>query len=230
MTALPHLTEHHEALFDVLRDEATAWPTAPVGEHSGISLAFAGELVAALPDVRFVHIVRDGRDAARSMQQHLALRLLVIMNSLAEILGANPIESTDQTDVDRVPAELRPFLPERFDGDAFGAFRVPLPTCGTFWVQQVEVGLKVLSTLPDDHLMTLRYEDLLIDPKSQLDALTGFFGDEFIDEDWSARCAATVRKPKSTWRDLPEEDARALDEACRPGFELLRAAGIHYDA
>ena len=42
-------------------------------------------------------------------------------------------------------------------------------------------------------------------------------------------CAATVRPLRSTWRDLPEETARALTEACRPGFERLCAAGVHYD-
>ena len=34
--------------------------------------------------------------------------------------------SPDRTHIDRVPAELRPFLPEHFDADAFRAFRVPL--------------------------------------------------------------------------------------------------------
>lgn len=33
LTALPHLTEDHEALFDVLQVEVTTWPSAPVGEQ-----------------------------------------------------------------------------------------------------------------------------------------------------------------------------------------------------
>lgn len=83
--------------------------------------------------------------------------------------------------------------------------------------------------VPSDRLLTLRYEDFFTEPKRQLDALAAFLGEEFIDEDWSGRCAATVRPPRSTWRDLPAEEARAVAEACRPGFELLRAAGVHYD-
>jgi hypothetical protein len=38
-----------------------------------------------------------------------------------------------------------------------------------------------------------------------------------------------VRKPRSTWRDLPHDEASALTEACRPGFELLRQAGVEYE-
>ncbi len=84
-----------------------------------------------------------------------------------------------------------------------------------------------MRTLPAECL--LRYEDFLTEPKRQLDTLAAFLGDEFVDEDWSAHCAATVRKPKSTWRDLPAESAYALTEACKPGFEQLHAAGVHYD-
>jgi len=130
---------------------------------------------------------------------------------------------------DRVPAGLRPFLSEQFDADAFRAHHVPLPLCGEFWTQHIGNGMKVLSSVPPDRLLTLRYEDFFVDPKTQLDTLTAFLGDDFVDDAWSTRCAATVRTPRSTWRNLPEETALALTEACRPGFEQLRAAGVHYD-
>lgn len=121
-----------------------------------------------------------------------------------------------------------PFLPETFDTEAFPAFRVPMTTCGAFWAQQIATGLKVLNTLPEHRLLTLRYEDFFQNPKGQLDLLAGSLGDDLLDDGWSAACAATVRPPRSTWRDLPDSDARALTEACRPGFEQLRAAGVNY--
>jgi putative sulfotransferase len=249
LVALPHLTEHHEALFDVLQHEVTTWPRAPVGaqyrrlfgwlqahfgkriwiERSGFSHTWAEQLLAIFPDARIVHMVRDGRDTALSMQAYVAFRLLAVMGSLGEILGVNPLASPDRSRVDRLPAELRPFLPEHFDLEAFRAFRPPLPVCGGFWAQNIESGLKVLSELPADRLLTLRYEHFFVDPTAQLDTLAAFLGDEFVDEAWSTRCAAAVRPPRSSWRELPEEDARALTEACRPGFERLRAAGVRYD-
>jgi len=38
-----------------------------------------------------------------------------------------------------------------------------------------------------------------------------------------------VRPPRSTWRDLPDEEARALTEACQPGFKALAEAGVEYE-
>lgn len=249
LTTLPHLTDDHDTLFDVLAAETTTWPIASISEHyhrlfrwltdrygkrmwverSGASLASAAQLLATFPDARFVHVARDGRDAALSVQRHEAFVLGIGMLLLKQHLGVDPLESQDRTHVDRLPAELRPFLPENFDPDALRAHPVSLSLCGEFWTQQIQAGLKALDPLPSNRLLTLRYEDFFVDPKQQLDALAAFLGDEFVDEAWSARCAATVRTPRSTWRDLPEEDARALTHACRPGFEQLRAAGVHYD-
>jgi putative sulfotransferase len=151
------------------------------------------------------------------------------MSSIAQHLGVDPLQSSDRTHIDRVPEALRPFLPENFDRDAFCAMRMPLSLCGQYWSFQVETGLAALRTLPQNRLLTLRYEDVLAEPKAQLGALTAFLGDEFADEAWTSRCAGTVRQPKTTWRDLPADEARALTETCRPGFELLRRAGVNYD-
>jgi hypothetical protein len=101
-----------------------------------------------------------------------------------------------------------------------------LPDCGAFWSQLIARDAQVLGPLPADRHLTLRYEDFFVDPKHQFDTLAALLGNDYIDEDWSTRCAATVRPPRSTWRDLPEDEARALTEACRPGFELLRQAGV----
>jgi putative sulfotransferase len=248
VTTLPHLTDDHDHLFDQLRDEVSTWPIAAIGEHyrhlfkwltdhfdkrlwverSGTSLLLTEHLLSTFPEARFIHITRDGRDAAISMHQHLGLRLVVGMNSVRQYLGVDPLESSDRANLDRVPEELRPFLPEWFDANALGAFQLPLPLCGDFWSQQISTGMKALAALPADRLLTLRYEDFFIDPRRQLDDFTAFLGEEFVDIEWSAHGAATVRVPRSTWRDLPEEDAHALTEACRPGFELLREAGVEY--
>jgi putative sulfotransferase len=249
LTTLPHLTDDHDALFEALEAEVTRWPPATAGEHytrlfarlvqkfgkrqwierSGGGLNIVGLLLPVFPQARFVHVVRDGRDAALSMQEHLAFRLYLIVRSLAEVLGVDPLQSSDRTHLDRAPPDLRPFLPQNFDVDAFRAFRTPLSLCAELWSQQIVSALPALLALPADRLLTLRYEDFFVDPRKQLDALAAFLGDEIADHDWSARCAATVRKPKSTWRDLPAEEARELTEACRPGFELLSKAGLHYD-
>lgn len=248
-TTLPHLTPDHDRLFDTLRDEVTTWPEARLDAHyqhlfdwlavhfgkrlwierSGAALHMLGGVLSTFPDARLLHVARDGRDAVLSMQRHPGMGLFFVMSTLAEYLGVDPIESSDRTNVARVPEEWRPLLPENFNAEAFRAFRVPLSICTTFWSRQVEDGLKLLAAVPAERLLTLRYEDFFVDPKAQLDVISAFLGDDFVDESWSTACAATVRQPRSSWRDLPEETARALTEACRPGLEQLRAAGIEYE-
>lgn len=248
-TTLPLLTDDHDKLFDILDVEVNRWPTAPIADHyahlfhwlcerfdkrmwierTGTSLLLVSQFLKMFPDSRFIHIARDGRDAAISMHAHPAFRLHMVMVSLQQHLGVNPIESSDRSHVDRVPADLRPFLPEHFDADTLNTYPIALSLCGQYWTQQIEVGLGGLSSLAADRLLTLRYEDILYNPKPQLDTLTTFLGGDFVDQDWSARCAATVRAPHSTWRDLPDEEARALTEACRPGLEMLREVGVNYD-
>lgn len=246
---LPHLTDEHDQLLDILANEVNSWPKATIGEHyghlfnwltgrfgkqlwverSGGFLAFADHLLTMFPDARLIHIVRDGRDTALSMQEHRGFRLTYAMILLEQFLGVNPLLSPDRSQIDRVPPEWRPFLPEHFDAGALRAFRLPLLMFGELWSQWIDEGLKLLATIPTDRLLTLRYEDFFLDPKKQLDALTAFLGDEFIDEAWSTRCAATVRQPRSTWRDLPKDEARALTDASRPGFERLREVGVSYE-
>lgn len=248
LATLPHLTDDYEALFELLHGEVSTWSNAMIGEHyrhlfdwlsahfgkelwverSGGSYLVAEQLMRIFPEPKFVHMVRDGRDAALSNRENPGFRLAMVLISLQQCLGVDPLQDADRSHLDRVPAELLPFLPERFDVDAFRAYRAPLALCGGFWSKQIGNGARVLPNVPPDRLLTLRYEDFLTEPKQQLDTLATFLGEEFIDEDWSARCAVMVRPPRSTWRNLPVHEARELTEACRPGFGLLREVGVDY--
>lgn len=249
VTSLPHLTEKFDELFEVLAGEVVSWPVAPIRlqyerlfawlarhfgktlwvERSGAGMAMLQPLMETFPDGRLVHIVRDGRDAALSMREHLLLRLSFYTAALERHIGARWPHTEDSTLIPQVEAQLDFLAAGKFDGQAFARHRLPLETCAKFWTLQVTGGLPLLDDLPPDRLLTLRYEDFFVEPKRQLDTLAAFLGDEFIDEDWSARCAALVRVPQSTWRDLPWDEARSLTEACRPGIEALANAGVHYD-
>ena len=110
ITTLPHLTADHDRLFDTLQDEVTRWPEAIIGEHyrrlfdwltayfgkcvwverSGAALHMLNHYRATFPEARYVHVARDGRDAAISMQGHLGMRLYFVMNTLAQYLGVDP--------------------------------------------------------------------------------------------------------------------------------------------
>lgn len=249
VATLPHLTDEPDDLYDELEREVAGWPRQTMNEHyrhlfavlaarfgkrqwverSGASLLMVELLAANFPDARFIHVVREGRDTAMSMQEHLAFRLIFLMNLLGKHLEVNPIKSADRTHIDRVPADLLPYLPETFDAKAFHAYRVPVELCGEVWTQQILRGAGVLETIPSDRLLTVRYEDFLADAKHHLDILTSFLGDDLVDEAWSANCAATIRKPQSNWRNLPSDSASALAAACQPGLDRLAAMGVRYE-
>lgn len=242
---LPHLTDAPDVLFTRLEREVIDWPEASLGEHyrhlfdwlktdfakqrwverSGGFLGSADTFAGLFPDARFVHIVRDGRDTALSMREHRGFKVAFVMASLEKFLGVNPLLSSDRSQIGNVPEQWLPFLPEAFDVDAFHAFRLPLSFFARLWSEWMAHGL---AQLPSEGVLTLRYEDILRDPTPQLDALTRFLGNEFIDNAWVTRCSATVRPPRSTWRDLPQDEAHTLTEACRPGFEALKQAGVRY--
>ncbi len=239
-TTLPALTDDPDALFDRVAAIASSLRPAPIGvqyaaffdrlrdesgariwvERSGGSLRIVRRLRAHFPDARFIHIVRDGRDTAISMSQQYGFRLAFAAAQIAEILGVDPYESADRCWEADLPDVLLPYLPERFDADAFRRDVTPLPLCGHYWSGELRAGLDELRGLSSDRLLTLRYEDLLAEPKAVLERFFRFLlrDVEAIDLD---ACAALIRPPKSNWRDLHGLVAAELERACRPGFEAL---------
>ncbi|MCE9551344.1 MAG: sulfotransferase, partial [Betaproteobacteria bacterium] len=109
-TTLPHLTPEYHALFDQIhtviaaRGIATAeahyhalfdWLAAHFGksiwvERSGGSLRVIERLYQHFPNAKFLHIVRDGRDCALSMQRHNGFKMVLLVFQITEILGVDP--------------------------------------------------------------------------------------------------------------------------------------------
>jgi hypothetical protein len=110
VTALPHLTRDYDALYDELGPFLRGGGRAPLGQHyqylfewlcrrfdrervverSGSSLLFVPALARLFEGAKFVHLYRDGRDAAISMQRHAFFRLIVRSAGLFERVGLDP--------------------------------------------------------------------------------------------------------------------------------------------
>jgi putative sulfotransferase len=240
-TTLPHLSPDAEALFSDVEAFVAGLPPAPMADHyarlfawlterfgkriwverSGGSLRIVRRLVQAFPGARFVHIVRDGRACARSMSRHYGFRMALIAMQLTEILGVDPYESSDRTYIGDVPDDLVPFLPEAFDGEAFRRWETPLPLCGHYWSGEIRAGVRELASLPEDRVLTMRYEDFLADPERSLSRLASFLGPEYVDDRWVRAAASKIRPSATKAESVDAAELRALDDACRPGFAAL---------
>jgi hypothetical protein len=248
LTTLPHLSEQPWVLFDALAREFAERGPACAGDHyramfellcgwlgrrtwverSGGTLRIIARLLDTFPEARVVHVVRDGRNTALSMSRHIGFRMALICFQLLELLGVDPFEDDDRSEIDDLSDELIALLPEHFDVDGFWAYDISPSLCGHYWSGEIRDGLDTLATLAPERLLTLRYEQLLAAPTDTLTRLGEFLGLGPPDPDWIARAAAMVGHGRSDWKQQPVRERDELTSACAPGFAALARWGIIY--
>ena len=246
---LPHLRPlAPDTLFDQLQDVIPQWPAAPVANHyralfewlqqvlakqswverSGGSLRIAQRLLQAFPEAKVLHLVRDGRNTALSMSQHIGFRMALLCGQQSEFLGVDPFESDNRSEEEDLTEELAALLPERFSREAFQRFDLPAALCGHHWSGEIVTGLQVLHALPAEQLLTLRYEDLLAHPLATIERIDAFF-DGSEHPEWAHWAVSQIGQGRSAWQALPERDRAELDEVCRPGFDALAELGLTWN-
>ena len=210
------LREHYRALFDWLTEQTgpTDWTGGRVWiERSGSSIDYVAQLKTLFPAARFVHIHRDGREAALSIREHHAFRLAVTL-STAHLRGEEPpsledlrgLESGDDDDAIGRQLKLRP------DASHFGAW----------WTRQIEQGMAALAEIDPGEQLEVRFEDLLERPDAELRRIAAFFALDPAAGNWLGRAAALISgRPEPRREKLPPDERARLDAACRPGMERL---------
>lgn len=206
------LARHYRAIFDWLttRSGKSAWI-----ERSGTSIDFLGDLHAFFPDARFVHIHRDGHEAALSMREYAPLRVAVaVMNGLAGEIeysheGLERLEREDGAAIDRLLA-----------------IESPIELYGRYWSEQILNGERARRTLPQDRFLDVRFEDLVTRPTEILTKIDDFLelpDDEARDgESWIDRAAGLSRgMPPRRAPALPEAERARLAEACAEAMGVL---------
>jgi hypothetical protein len=190
------LSDHYRALFGWITERAggTVWI-----ERSGSSLDYLGELMTLYPSARFVHIHRDGHEAALSIRDHRFFRL-----GVALLMGLFP-------DVEDEEAAVT------------AAIDTPPPcwAVGRYWSDQVLRGFRALPLLDRSQFLQVRFEDVVGDPAEALSVIGSFLE---LDEDptFVARGAGLVTAlPPSRFERLPPGEQDELRAACRPGQVLL---------
>jgi putative sulfotransferase len=198
-------------------------------ERSGGSLRAVPRLAKSLPEAKFVHILRDGRDCAISMSKHTGFRMMMACTVMSQILGYDPYDTDDRKGVEDLPDLYYRLLPEHFDAEAFARLDAPPALFAYYWSGEMMRGLKALSELPADRVLTIHFEDILSRPEPWLRRLVEFIGPEFVHGNWIGKAASMIRPVRSSWRTLPVAQQSVLTEACRPGFQALADHGFGRD-
>ena len=228
--AIPRISDTPDALFDALLAhvearprqalavhyrEIFAWLVQRLGrrcwiERSGTSIEFLGELDEFFPNARFVHLHRDGREAALSMREYPVLRIAVAL--LYGLFGE--IEYSYQGLV----AFERDFGPAV---DRLLQSPPPIELFGRYWSDQIRRGLAARERLAPGALLDVRFEELVTRPKPVLRRIAEFLeiGSE---PEWIERAAALVRgMPPLRFPTLAPDERQRLDAACREAMALL---------
>ena len=241
VTALPHLTRDHEALYDEMAPFLRSGGRAPLGQHyrylfewlcrrfdrervverSGSSLLFVPALSRTFEGATFVHLYRDGRDAAISMQRHPFFRLSVRFAGLFERVGLDPYRPPFLFGTSRLYPLLEILTGRFLPIERWLAEPPSLEALGNYWSRTIMSGENFLDTLGHERVLRLRYEDILARPREELTRLMEFMGPEYADQDWLAQASLIPREPSSNWQKLPAGEQQRLTKACRPGLALL---------
>jgi hypothetical protein len=241
VTALPHLTRDYEALYDEMGPFIRSGGRAPLGQHyrclfdwlcrrfdrqrvverSGSSLLFVSALARHFEGAKLVHLYRDGRDAAISMQRHTFFRLIVRSAGLFERVGLDPYRPPFVFGTSRLYPLMEAVTGRLLPIERWFAEPPPLEALGRYWSRSIVSGATVLGALGRERVLNLRYEDILARPRDELARLMDFLGPEYGDAEWLTKASLVPRKPSSNWRTLPTDRQQQLTEACRPGLALL---------
>ena len=240
-TALPFLSDRPEELWDELAKVIRPRPLLPLGEQyrfvfdwlaqrlgkvswierSGASLPFVPRLHTLFPDAKFIHLYRDGRDTALSMENHAYFRLQAELAHLQRRFGLNPFSS-------RNALGLSPYMPyfeilrfQYFSERSYRETEMDLCIFGRYWSDMVVYGDRLLSRLPKEKVLHLRYEDLTQHPEEELSRLIHFISPSYRNDSWLKEASRLPIPQEPRWKRLSSTEADRLAEVCGPGMELL---------
>ncbi len=239
--AIPRISDSPDALFDELLARVEASPTQSLATHyrdlfdwlaersgkqcwierSGTSIDYLADLARFFPEARFVHIHRNGLEAALSMREYAVLRVAVaVMNGLAGEIeysheALNRLEREDGAAIDRLLAT-----------------RPPIELYGKYWSDQIKSGDLARRKLTPEVFLDVRFEELVTRPVETLTRIADFLDlprDDGTGKDaWIARAAALSHgMPKQRAPELPAEERHRLELACADAMRLIGRESNH---
>lgn len=208
------LADHYRGLFADLADRLGGqriWV-----ERSGGSLAAAGTLCGMFPEARPVLLLRNGPEAALSMRDYPATRLAIWMWKRLRRFGIDLLHPQHHYGRGVIWPVVSAI------GGYFGVSRIleyrpSLHDTGAFWSAVTQSGVAGLeAAMP----LVLRYEDLCVNPRPEIERL-GQFLTGSAPGSWLDRAETFPRAPTLRMAALTRSECRELQEACAPGEQAL---------
>lgn len=238
---LPHLTDTPEAALDALAPHIRTRPHAPVADHyhhlfqllmamfgktrwverSGASVIFAPPILRLFPDAKIVHLTRDGRETALSMARHGGLRMFMRAWVQFQRVGIDILRPPTLMGDSRLLYWLEKLGLWFINPEKAMSRPVSLDLAGRFWSAMVVAGLETIHRLPDHRLLTLRYEDLVRQPRTAMQDFADFMGQDPGDARWLDTASGLPKRQPPKWQALPPNDQASLSDACAPGMAAL---------
>ena len=234
---LPFLTDHPDALLREIFQMMRAWPVRAAHDHfvelfawlqrragkslwierSGTSWEFFPLIRQTFPNAKYVHIHRDGLEAALSMSVYPFLQIA------GSLFAAPP----DADETQQIAARLLDPSPANPLNRRLASLP-PISTYGEYWSWQVAQGFSAMPKVRPEQYLDVRFEDLLAEPHAVLEQIADFF-EMPPAPGWTGEAVKLITGDVgSRFHRLSVEDQAALEHACRPGNVLLGRRGNLY--
>lgn len=195
--------EHILNIFDFIREkmQKKIWV-----ERTGANLDFLHRWKKMWPNLKLIHIYRDGRNCAISMSKHPAFKQQII-----------------RTDIDKTVTfyNIVPLDPNSFTIEEFRKKEIPLERYGELWNSIIVNGLDEIEEVPAEQCLHMSYESLVKNPDFQLRRLITFIEPELEADEWIKNQMKILHQGGSNWEQLDYQQIQRLTDACQEGLKRL---------
>jgi len=190
-------------------------------ERSGNSITMVEALHRLFPNAKFVHIHRDGRETAMSIQNFMPLRIFFHTWVRLRRIGIDLLKTPFRYSDSRLINFFAPFITRLMPMDRFLDTEPDIVDVGAFWSAMIMQGLKDLSKVPAENVHTMTYADLVQKPHQTLEGFADFVAPGLDHSKWLDAASKLPKASEPKWKSLSQDKITGLEKACAPAMDAL---------